>query len=147
MALSKLIYTSAMSHSCDLKEIENILVQSRSRNTIKNITGILYYSNKFFFQYLEGELNDIEQLFQSIAKDKRHTDVRLIEVSSIEHREFGDWSMAYILQSERLIPLYQKLFKTEYFDPSKITAEKARILTLTLKKELPKAYCSNSGVL
>lgn len=140
MALSKLIYTSSMSRHCTLEEIDNILNQSRTRNTDKNITGVLYYSNQFFFQCLEGELSDIEQVFQSIAQDKRHTDVQLVDISTIDNREFGDWSMAYVFQSEKLIPLHQELFNTNKFDPRDITAKQARKLTSRLKRELPKAY-------
>lgn len=144
MALSRLIYKSSMSQHCNLEEIDNILNQSRTRNTDKNITGVLYYSNQFFFQCLEGELSDIEQVFQLIAQDKRHTDVRLVDVSAIDNREFGDWSMAYVFQSEKLIPLHKELFNTNNFDPRETSAKQAYALTSKLKRELPKAYCSVS---
>ncbi|RBM58346.1 hypothetical protein DLR72_18770, partial [Vibrio paracholerae] len=39
----------------NLNEIDNILTEAVQRNTSTNITGVLYYSNRYFFQCLEGE--------------------------------------------------------------------------------------------
>ncbi|ENM3829380.1 BLUF domain-containing protein [Vibrio cholerae] len=55
MKLTKLIYASLMSEKCNLNEIDNILTEAVQRNTSTNITGVLYYSNRYFFQCLEDE--------------------------------------------------------------------------------------------
>ncbi|MDE1254677.1 BLUF domain-containing protein [Vibrio aestuarianus] len=140
MKLTKLIYTSSMSDKCNLDEIDNILAEAIERNASKNITGVLYYSNYYFFQCLEGTNDDVEEVFSLIKKDKRHTNVMLVEKTSIATREFGEWAMAYILQSPLLIPIHQKIMNSNEFDPRLITPSNANLLLAELKSHLPKAY-------
>ncbi|MBF4375284.1 BLUF domain-containing protein [Vibrio anguillarum] len=140
MKLTKLIYTSSMSDKCNLDEIDNILAEAIGRNASKNITGVLYYSNHYFFQCLEGENKDIEEVFALIEKDKRHTNIMVVEKAPIATRQFGEWAMAYILQSPLLVPIHQRLMNSDEFDPRLITPTNAHLLLEELKNYLPKAY-------
>ncbi|EGR5064050.1 BLUF domain-containing protein [Vibrio cholerae] len=140
MKLTKLIYTSSMSDKCNLNEIDNILTEAIQRNTSTNITGVLYYSNRYFFQCLEGENKDVEEVFALIEKDKRHTNIMIVEKAPIATRQFGEWAMAYILQSPLLIPIHQRLMSSTEFDPRLMTPDNANLLLEELKNYLPKAY-------
>lgn len=132
-----------MSEICNLDEIDRILVQARKNNVQESITGVLYYSHQFFFQYLEGPSQNIETIFSKIVQDKRHTHVKLVEKKPIGERLFTDWAMAYILQSEQLTSTHQRLFNTDHFDPRHITPDKAILLVNELRTLLPQVHYAN----
>lgn len=46
-------------------------------------------------QALEGELSDIENLYQVISEDKRHSRLILIYKKPIKQRGFPDWTMGF----------------------------------------------------
>lgn len=76
---------------------------------------MLIYFDGTFVQFLEGPKENIDPLFESISKDKRHQDVILLIDGVSSKREFEDWSMAFkkITQPETARILGQKDFKKE----------------------------------
>jgi hypothetical protein len=56
---------------------------------------MLYHAGSFL-QILEGEEQDVEQLFSKIGKDKFHTNIKIIYRGDIDEREFSDWSMGFV---------------------------------------------------
>jgi len=77
-------------------DVGRILMQSRKDNREKQIGGVLYFSNDYFFQCLEGDSAAVNALFNKISQDPRHTDVRSLSVKPVEKRLFSDWSMKYV---------------------------------------------------
>jgi hypothetical protein len=75
--------------------LKELLKKAREKNQKVNISGMLLYRDGFFMQALEGELNDIERLFETISKDERHRDVLLIYKKPISQRGFPDWTMGF----------------------------------------------------
>ncbi|KFD79136.1 hypothetical protein GOP93_17050 [Vibrio cholerae] len=92
------------------------------------------------FNVLRAKKKDVEEVFALIEKDKRHTNIMIIEKAPIATRQFGEWAMAYILQSPLLIPIHQRLMHSNEFDPRLITPDNANLLLEELKNHLPKAY-------
>lgn len=80
-------------HSCSEKVIQEILESSRQHNAEKNITGCLLYSDGIFVQYLEGNRRDLEELYNKIKTDERHSDVKEITVGPLHERLFPTWAM------------------------------------------------------
>jgi hypothetical protein len=78
------------------ENIVGILRSARGRNAAMEVTGALLYLGGFFAQVLEGEASDVNQLMIDILRDERHSDVRIIEVRSIDERRFSNWSMAWV---------------------------------------------------
>ncbi|MEZ5283822.1 MAG: BLUF domain-containing protein [Vicinamibacterales bacterium] len=76
-------------------ELHAILEVSRRKNPRLGVTGALLYSGGSFAQVLEGPLDAIERIFESIQCDGRHSDVMLIESGPIDARLFPTWAMAF----------------------------------------------------
>ncbi len=93
--LVQLVYCSAASHFISRAELTDILESSRRNNICKGITGMLLYSDGSFFQVLEGEENNIDELMAILAKDPRHQRITVIIREPIAERSFCDWSMGY----------------------------------------------------
>jgi class 3 adenylate cyclase len=77
-----------------MEEIQGIGIDSSERNRLSNITGLLVYFEKLFFQIIEGGNQEIDQLFERIKKDSRHSDILILKTENdIEERLFPGWSM------------------------------------------------------
>lgn len=93
--LSLLAYTSIASHHMTHEELLTLLSQSRKNNLPTDITGMLLYMEGCFFQVLEGQLDQLEVLYEKITKDPRHHDVMKLIVEPIDTRGFSNWTMGF----------------------------------------------------
>lgn len=73
-----------------------ILRASLRNNARRNITGFLHQENGFFYQYLEGEKRDVEDLYSAICADWRHFDVKLLDHGERDARLFIDFEMGFL---------------------------------------------------
>lgn len=98
MPLTRLLYLSkstlADGRRTRLEQLTDILTVAREINRQKNVTGALAYDGEYFMQALEGEREDVWELFVKIFTDKRHADVTLVEFVEVPERLFGNWYMA-----------------------------------------------------
>lgn len=77
-------------------ELNELLDVARKNNSKKNLTGLLVVKGRTFLQCLEGEKNDVLEVFEKIKNDSRHKDIfEIIEDESFDNRYFPDWSMGY----------------------------------------------------
>jgi hypothetical protein len=76
------------------EEIGKILEVARKNNLQREITGALLYSGGYFCQVIEGTEEALEELFEIIQMDGRHSNVTVLHFEVIEERNFTDWSMA-----------------------------------------------------
>ncbi len=95
MSLVSLAYVSVAIGEITQDDLMSILEIARKRNTELNITGMLLFRNSYFIQALEGEEQVVEELYNKIAKDPRHSHVHKVEIVPITERVFGDWSMGF----------------------------------------------------
>lgn len=93
--LYSLLYASSASKDFTENELKSLLEEIREKNRQLNITGILLYGNKSFLQVLEGEKDQLHELYEKIMKDPRHKTIVKLHEEKIEARVFSDWSMAY----------------------------------------------------
>jgi hypothetical protein len=75
---------------------DSILEQSRTHNPQLGITGILCYSDNVFIQVLEGGRDEVCELYNTIARDRRHQEVRILSFEEIRERRFGAWTMGQV---------------------------------------------------
>ena len=71
-------YVSKTSEDLSEERLEELFQFSSTRNTTRNITGILLHEMGSFFQVLEGDEESITALYNIIKKDPRHQDVYLV---------------------------------------------------------------------
>lgn len=95
MSLHCLVYVSLANQEMSDSHLQSMLKKAREKNHGLAITGMLLFRDGFFMQALEGEQKDIENLFETIAKDSRHRDVLLINNKTIKERGFPDWTMGF----------------------------------------------------
>lgn len=91
----RLVYTSVRKPNCTEKEIEKILDSCQRNNSRREVTGILIHSDKRFLQYIEGEKEELQRLYDLIKLDDRHAGLNQRNFEPIGQRTFPSWQMAY----------------------------------------------------
>lgn len=76
-------------------EFRTMLTGFRAHNQRVGISGLLLHSFGRFLQLIEGERREVDALFARIAKDRRHHDIRRLDLP-LPRRLFQNWSMAFM---------------------------------------------------
>ncbi|MTI22823.1 BLUF domain-containing protein [Fulvivirga sp. RKSG066] len=100
MDLHHIIYVSKAVHitTADLDDIVNA---AHNFNTKNNITGMLLYIDGKFFQVIEGNKEDINNLYAKIRTDPRHKNITTVSAHPIKFRTFKGWNMRYKAITEK----------------------------------------------
>lgn len=130
--LTRLIYASKVSSQFGPMDMRDILNSSRRNNGQNGITGLLAMADGYFFQALEGDRTAVHQLYNKILRDPRHSGSIILSAAEIDKRHFFDWSMGYVLRTEKNRPLFLAYSADKYFDPMSMRAKSAEMLLLDI---------------
>lgn len=92
----RIIYSSQATATMSIADLEEILVDARTGNERRKVTGVLVYVDGVFLQILEGEEQALRSLMRSIASDSRHTGVKVFYEAEVDSPTFTSWRMAYL---------------------------------------------------
>lgn len=102
-----LVYIStAVSLMTDV-ELKEILTVSRRNNEKAGVTGMLLYCEGTFIQLLEGDEENVHEIYSSIQQDTRHKNLIKLVVGEDETRNFADWSMGFATTDKTLLSLLE----------------------------------------
>lgn len=125
--LYRLVYISRNEIKGDdttvLYNIEKILASSRRKNSVVNISGALMFNAGCFAQVLEGRQDDIQNSFECIQCDSRHSHIIVLSFESISRREFSNWSMAYIGADSTASAKFANIMQESGFDAELLKGE------------------------
>ena len=92
----QIIYSSQATTPMTVSDLEKILVDARTGNEARDVTGVLIYVDGVFLQILEGDRDNVISLMSAIADDSRHTAVKVFFEAEVNQRMFGSWRMAFL---------------------------------------------------
>ena len=115
--LVRLLYASRAVATTSAAMLDGILEQSRKKNPAQGITGLLCVSGDVFIQLLEGGRDEVCELYNAIARDDRHQQVRLLSYQEIAERNFGAWTMGQVNIAKINPTLLLKYFRRAELDP------------------------------
>jgi hypothetical protein len=137
MFLTRLVYTSTVTDYFSPKDVESILTKARESNGKMSVTGMLCFHRKYFLQSLEGSRKNVNIIYHKILNDRRHDKITMLDYKEINVREFSDWSMAYVPESNLTKTANLMYSRTSEFKPYEMSGESAWKMMVTLKKSLP----------
>ncbi len=90
--LRRIVYSSRAAEGITMRDVYDIIRVSHNRNSQSGITGGLVFMDGYFYQLLEGLPGSVEERYNRIATDPRHSDVitrcdKLVEKPIFE----SDW--------------------------------------------------------
>jgi predicted RecB family nuclease len=123
MSLVRLIYASKGTGHTNLDNIQDIMEKAVTNNQKLDVTGFLSLNHKYFLQCLEGSRDRISALYAKILHDPRHTQVTLFQFQDIVQRQFPDWYMGYVSQSDNQRAVNIRYSINGEFNPFEMTGE------------------------
>ena len=101
--LVRCLYASRPAAPLAADVLDSILAQSQKNNPPRGITGMLCFTHEIFIQVIEGGRDEVCKLFNTIVRDERNVDVRILVYEEITERKFGNWTMGQV-NVERIDP-------------------------------------------
>jgi hypothetical protein len=133
MKLVRLIYASRLNPNTDEKELARIHKKARVNNPKRCITGLSLVGDNQFMQCIEGSSSSVNELFSIISRDPRHDTCTLLYYSEIDHREFANWSMKFILLTDKNVEIILKFAVSCIFEPINMSGPSALALLMSLR--------------
>ena len=94
--MRQFVYASAATQPFSTAALHTLLRKARARNSFYGVSGMLLYNAGSFLQVLEGEASNLQIIRDSIFRDARHANTKVLGDKPIERREFEAWSMGFI---------------------------------------------------
>lgn len=91
--LERITYASTVRGDVKASDIAEIIRSAAVANGQMAITGVISIEGDSVCQVLEGPTKAIEELFDRIKRDGRHSGVVELDRRPISARRFGDWAM------------------------------------------------------
>jgi hypothetical protein len=117
------MYASRAVPAVDQEELVAILKKSKVNNPRAGVTGVLCFSEGIFMQVLEGGRTAVNQLYNRIAADVRHSDVVLLHYDEIAERRFAGWSMGQVNMARLNPALLLKYSECAKLDPYAVSGK------------------------
>lgn len=114
----RIVYQSTATQDFGSLALFKLLTEAQIRNEQLQITGHLLFLNGQFTQCFEGPPENVELLWQSLQRDKRHTDIELLVRHTAEERRFPEWSMAFSTYSSLYVHGMKGFFPADDLSPS-----------------------------
>ena len=134
MDLSEIVYQSRAKDNFSIDELFDLMVHAREYNLNHQITGCLVYHKFTFIQILEGPKKEVQQLYEKIENDNRHTQVDLVWEGEIGKRGFEGWSLSLMnLNEHGLDNIFSDFMETgqyTYDVPGVFTTAKSLLLAM-----------------
>ncbi|MEM6735235.1 MAG: BLUF domain-containing protein [Bacteroidota bacterium] len=126
------IYTSTPIGKVTKEIVDKITEESIKWNSLHGITGMLLCLEDRYFQFLEGEEEDVKEVFEMIKGDPRHNNVTPRIKGYSNERVFSEWSMgSWMLSNEKLQSLSALEDLNEYLqDPVNINLQSKKFVTM-----------------
>jgi len=121
--LVRLMYASRAIPALDQEELHAIVKKSKANNPAAGVTGVLCFSEGIFLQVLEGGRAAVNQLYNRITADPRHTQVELLRYEEIGERRFAGWSMGQVNMARLNPALLLKYSERATLDPFAVSGQ------------------------
>lgn len=94
-------------------ELARIASKSADANGVRDITGALVSSGRYFAQIVEGPASAVESLKSQLLKDDRHEKIVVLREEDALTRRFHGWSLVYNGQASYVDNLLARLHQGE----------------------------------
>lgn len=121
--------------------MESIRTVAAAQNDRFEISGFMFYFDRKFVQIIEGDFDDVANLYKCIRRDSRHDRCRVVDFCEIPQRCFTPGmlaqSIAFIRDNAAELQVRMR-FLNRFIGESGRDTVKIRDLLLTIASELQK---------
>lgn len=120
MTIHQLIYTSEAIPDISESVLMDILQVAQTRNSEHKISGVLIFHRGAFLQLLEGDEQDVSEIYSSIMRDRRHTNIRILYEADCASRCMPAWLMGFSTSQESTDLIKSQSFHIPFEDATEI---------------------------
>lgn len=126
-------YVSSAHKDLTVEEVNQILKQTNKFNKSQNITGILLFNERNFFQLIEGEKKTVLDLYARIALDPRHHNIIQFLEKPVSRPSFDGYLTDFITDNKKYEPEKLEMY-LHYIEVLNPESEKAisRVIELMM---------------
>jgi hypothetical protein len=93
--LFELLYISFADGGLTTENVQSLAFQASASNAKTGITGMLVFDGERFCQHLEGEEITVRRMYETLLRDDRHYDVRVLHSGPSTQRKFRRFTMGF----------------------------------------------------
>lgn len=94
--MRRLVYVSHAIEEFTLDHLLALLARSRTANEARGVTGVLFYLDGVFLQYLEGETTAVDATMARVTADPRHRGLVVLSDNVVPLEPLlPDWKMGF----------------------------------------------------
>ncbi|MFD2164926.1 BLUF domain-containing protein [Thalassotalea euphylliae] len=97
--MKSIVYISKACQQFSQEDLNRLAQKAMEKNGQLDVTGFLSLHDDRFIQYIEGDENTVEALFQTIRLDERHKVIKTLSKPLANGRNFPKWRMKHISSS------------------------------------------------
>lgn len=121
--------------------MESIRTVAASQNRLFDITGFMFFFDRKFVQIIEGDFDNVANLYKCIRRDPRHDSCRIVEFCEVPQRCFAPamlaQSIAFVRDNAAELQVKMR-FLNRFIGESGRDSIKIRDLLLSIASELQK---------
>jgi hypothetical protein len=102
--LTSITYRSRAVEPMSVDALRKLEHGAQARNRAEGVTGLALYDQGHFFQWLEGPVESIARVWESVRQDRRHTDIADVRVGPTATRMFDGCDMKLAIRGEEAVP-------------------------------------------
>ncbi len=94
-------YVSSANPNLSKEDVADLLEQVNNFNNSHDITGVLLYAETNFFQLIEGDEDEIKNLYSHIENDSRHSNIIKFVDKPIERPAFDGYISRFVTDASK----------------------------------------------
>lgn len=98
--LHRMAWSSIPSPGFSAARLGALIAPARTRNHRNRVSGRLLYTGAHFLEIVEGEEQDLDELWSRVNGDARHEGVIRLGSEACNERWFPDWTIGYADEDE-----------------------------------------------
>jgi methanogenic corrinoid protein MtbC1 len=97
--LATVVYRSMAVRPLSAAELKQLIGAAQARNRAEAVTGLMLYDEAAIYQWLEGPVQGLQRIMQSIRNDPRHGGIEVLDRGLAPARIFSGWDMKLVTRS------------------------------------------------
>lgn len=116
-----------------LTNLRDIVSASQRNNSRDGVTGFLIFDKTWFIQILEGNLAQVSETYNRIARDPRHMNATVTDARNVSARSFPNWTMGGAMRTPEVEEVYLQHGIGSTIDPIRLKGGQIIALALDLQ--------------
>jgi hypothetical protein len=143
--IRQLVYVSKAARPLSAREVQALAEVARENNRRMDVSGALLFVDNTFMQILEGDSDVLESLLETIRRDDRHRDLRVLSDSRHARRYFEGWSMGLVNPQDEARAQAREDLEASITPPGDGKAEAASVLVSPIFTMLQTLYQADTA--